>query len=148
MTWSTLVQLMAFCLTAPSHYLNYCWIIISEVLWPSHEGSFTGNAQDISSLIITNPRFPGINEFTIDAQQSTIVRHTQVCNGHTNHIVTIKVNASFGIILTMVNMMPDDALTSIMTWLVWLLQWWYFYSAWKFKLLTLPVSCKGYTSQI
>ena len=30
---STLAQVMAFCLTAPSHYLNQCcWLIISEVL--------------------------------------------------------------------------------------------------------------------
>ena len=47
--WSTLVQVMACCLTAPSHYLNQCWLIISEVLWHSFQGNFTGNAQD------TNP---------------------------------------------------------------------------------------------
>ena len=28
---STLAQVMACCLTAPSHYLNQCWLIISEV---------------------------------------------------------------------------------------------------------------------
>ena len=28
---STLVQVMAWCLTAPSHYLNQCWLIISKV---------------------------------------------------------------------------------------------------------------------
>ena len=28
---STLAQVMACCLTAPSHYLNQCWIIITEV---------------------------------------------------------------------------------------------------------------------
>ena len=44
---STLVQVMAWCLTAPSHYLNQCWLIISEVLWHSTEGNFTWNAQDI-----------------------------------------------------------------------------------------------------
>ena len=31
-SWSTLVQVMACCLTAPSHYLNQCWLIISNVL--------------------------------------------------------------------------------------------------------------------
>ena len=30
-TGSTLAQVMACCLTAPSHYLNQCWLIISEV---------------------------------------------------------------------------------------------------------------------
>ena len=41
---STLAQVMAWCLTAPSHYLNHCWLIISEVLRYSHEGNFAGNA--------------------------------------------------------------------------------------------------------
>ena len=33
---STLAQVMACCLTAPSHYLNQCWVIISEVQWHSY----------------------------------------------------------------------------------------------------------------
>ena len=32
---STLAQVMACCLTAPSHYLNQCWLIISKVEWHS-----------------------------------------------------------------------------------------------------------------
>ena len=36
-SWSTLVQVMACCLTAPSHYLNQCWLIISKVLRHSSE---------------------------------------------------------------------------------------------------------------
>ena len=31
---STLVQVRACCLTAPSHYLNQRWLIISKVQWP------------------------------------------------------------------------------------------------------------------
>ena len=31
---STLIQVMACCLTAPSHYLNQCWLIISKAQWP------------------------------------------------------------------------------------------------------------------
>ena len=31
---------MACCLTAPSHYLNQCWLIISEVQWHSYQGNF------------------------------------------------------------------------------------------------------------
>ena len=34
---STLVQVMVCCLTAPSHYLNQCWLIISKVLRHSSE---------------------------------------------------------------------------------------------------------------
>ena len=37
---STLVQIMACCLTAPSHYLNLCWLI-STVKWHSSKGKFT-----------------------------------------------------------------------------------------------------------
>ena len=36
---STLAQVKACCLTAPSHYLNQCWLIFSEVQWHSVEGS-------------------------------------------------------------------------------------------------------------
>ena len=38
---STLVQVLACCLTAPSHYLNQCWLIISEVLWHAPQRNFT-----------------------------------------------------------------------------------------------------------
>ena len=34
-TESTLAQVMACCLMAPSHYVNQCWLIISKVLWHS-----------------------------------------------------------------------------------------------------------------
>ena len=38
---SPLVQVMACCLTAPSHYLNQCWFTISKVHWHSFEYNFT-----------------------------------------------------------------------------------------------------------
>ena len=34
---STLVQIMARCLMAPSHYLSQCWLIVKGVLWHSSE---------------------------------------------------------------------------------------------------------------
>ena len=40
---STLTQVI---LAAPSHSLNQCWLFISEVLWYSPEGNFTGDAKD------------------------------------------------------------------------------------------------------
>ena len=49
-TWSTLVQVMAWCLTAPSHYLNQCWFLTSEVLWHSHEGFFSEKKSRYLSL--------------------------------------------------------------------------------------------------
>ena len=44
---STLVQVMACCLKAPSHYLNQYWLINSEVLWHSPEG----NSQECSRYL-------------------------------------------------------------------------------------------------
>ena len=44
---STLAQVMAFCLTAPSHYLNQCWHIINKVQWHPSECNFT---RDISAI--------------------------------------------------------------------------------------------------
>ena len=38
---SSLAQVMACCLTAPSHYLNQYCFLISKVHWHSHEGNFT-----------------------------------------------------------------------------------------------------------
>ena len=43
-TWLTLVQVMAWCLMAPSHYLDQCWLIIKGVLWHSPECNFTRSA--------------------------------------------------------------------------------------------------------
>ena len=34
---STLVQVMAWCLMASSHYLNQCWFIINTVYWHSYQ---------------------------------------------------------------------------------------------------------------
>ena len=44
---STLTQVMAWWLTAPSHYPNQCWLLISEVLWHSSESNSTARAQAI-----------------------------------------------------------------------------------------------------
>ena len=68
-SWTTLAQVMACCLTAPSHYLNQCRLIITEVYWHSSER----NSQQIPQppitkigLKITYPKFhsnlPGANE--------------------------------------------------------------------------------------
>ena len=41
-------HVMACCLTAPSHYLNQCWLIISEIQWKSHEGNFSSDTLAIN----------------------------------------------------------------------------------------------------
>ena len=45
---STLAQVMDFCLTAPSHYLDQRWLIISKVQWHSSECNFTRDTSAIS----------------------------------------------------------------------------------------------------
>ena len=35
--WSTFVQVMAWCLMAPSHYLNKCWRLTSHILWSTSQ---------------------------------------------------------------------------------------------------------------
>ena len=47
-TRSTLAQVMAWCLTAPSHYLNQCWLIIGEVPRHSSQGIILRWCEDIN----------------------------------------------------------------------------------------------------
>ena len=48
---STLAQVIACCLTAPSRYLKHCWLMISEVQWQSPEGNFI--SQEVPQPSIT-----------------------------------------------------------------------------------------------
>ena len=68
-TWSTLVQVLTCCLTAPSHYLNQYWLplIISPVLWHSLMVISQLTLKiSIHDMKITNsilqPHLPGSNE--------------------------------------------------------------------------------------
>ena len=47
---STLAQVMASCLTAPSHYLSQCWFTISKVHWHSFEHNFTRDQPSITKI--------------------------------------------------------------------------------------------------
>ena len=49
---STLAQVMACCLKAPSHYLNQC-LLINKLLWPLSEGNFTSDNQTIHHKKVT-----------------------------------------------------------------------------------------------
>ena len=42
---TTLAPVMSCCLMSPSHYLNQCWLLISEVMWHSHQRNFTVSTQ-------------------------------------------------------------------------------------------------------
>ena len=82
--WSTLAQVMASCLTAPIHYLNQCWLIISKVLWHSSEGIIMRCSEDanqqnkienyIFRIIFRSPRGQWVN-ISI-TKQSTINRNS------------------------------------------------------------------------
>ena len=57
---ATLAQVMACCLMAPSHYLNQCWLIISDVFWHLSEGNSTGNAVTLN-LTLSHSLSPSIS---------------------------------------------------------------------------------------
>ena len=44
---STLAQVMACCLTAPSHYLNQYWVVIKGVPWNSSECNFSRSDHEL-----------------------------------------------------------------------------------------------------
>ena len=41
----TLAQVMAYCLTAPSHYMKQCRFLINKVPWYSTENNYAKSAQ-------------------------------------------------------------------------------------------------------
>ena len=47
-SWLTMVQVMVCYLTAPSHYLNQCWLIINLILWHSFQGNVYLNTPDVN----------------------------------------------------------------------------------------------------
>ena len=77
---STLAQVMACCLAAPSHYLNHCWLIISKVQWHSSEGNFVRDTSATIHLKL-NWNLPWANELNpatatgIKAQTCSHLKH-------------------------------------------------------------------------
>ena len=67
---STSAQVMACCLTAPSHYLNQYWLINTKVLWHSSEGIIMRRSEDANKtrmkfeVLKSHPDLPGTNELT------------------------------------------------------------------------------------
>ena len=68
----TLAQVMACCLTAPSHYLNQCWVL-NKVEWHSSKGNFTRDTSAINhwnylkkiKYLKCHSNFPGANELNV-----------------------------------------------------------------------------------
>ena len=78
-SWSTLSQVMACCLKAPSHYLNQCWLIVHEVPRHSYESNFTMSVQ---AIILYNG-FEKKNTFKITSESHrgqwvNTVKHTEI----------------------------------------------------------------------
>ena len=85
-TVSTLVQVMACCLTAPSHYLNQCWLIMSRVLWHSLSCEMLKISILDMSLKITYLKLqlylPGANELNmLGSNYCLIKRKVMVAHG-------------------------------------------------------------------
>ena len=67
-----LAHVMACCLTAPSYYLNQCWLIITGILWHSLESNIWKSAHERHLalclefiLIWLLPYLPGANELIL-----------------------------------------------------------------------------------
>ena len=70
---STLDQAMACCLTAPTHYLNQCQLLIGDVLRHSSESNFTASAaatilySEVEQYTATSPKVQWVNSSPISA---------------------------------------------------------------------------------
>ena len=94
---STLAQVGACCLMAPSHYQNQWWLPINEVPWHSYEDSFTTAASAINHKYLN---FIQISQGPIELNttkhsnaQPCIVRHRK------NFLVFAGPRRDFGLIL-------------------------------------------------
>ena len=71
-SWSTLVRVMACCLTTPSHYPNQCWLLINElcsihltiILHDVLKISFNKMSLKITLLQLLS-HLPGINDYEL-----------------------------------------------------------------------------------
>ena len=65
-TGSTLAQVMTCYLMVTSHYyLNWCWLIISKLLWHSSEGIIMRRSEDTNQLLKSHPDLLGTNELIV-----------------------------------------------------------------------------------
>ena len=55
---STLAQVMACCLTAPSHYLNQCWLILCKIYHYQNTTKGKLSAQYLQCTLCLTGRFP------------------------------------------------------------------------------------------
>ena len=89
----TLAQVMACCLTAPSHYMNQCWLVINKAQWHSSE----------CDLSCDNSAINHWNQF----KKIRILNWIQMCQGGngswlvtatywiTSHVASLTINSIF-----------------------------------------------------
>ena len=71
---STLAQVMACCLMAPSNYLNWCWLVISGALWHFPNTNYT-SAQYINSLNEFGNTFVKLLFLTVTEPMSSVTKY-------------------------------------------------------------------------
>ena len=82
---STLAQIMACCLTAPSHYLNQCWLIINKVQLHSSDDNFTRDISatninmKIAHLSLTSPRGQWVKSCFVLFPDTFVVTNSSAC---------------------------------------------------------------------
>ena len=85
---STLAQRMACCLTAPSHYLNQCWLFINEVQQHSSDSNFTTDTSAISSKISMRITWMKFHSKLSGANELMSAKVTQAFKGPVFHGTT------------------------------------------------------------
>ena len=78
-SWSTLAQITACCLAAPSHYLNQCWLIVSTDQWHLSKGNITRDAPAINHE--NQLQFASI-EFLWNLPRVNELSHILIRSGH------------------------------------------------------------------
>ena len=74
-SWSTLVQVMAWCLMALSHYLNQCRVTTNEILWHSFQHNVFLNTEEINIWVVL---------WNLHIQNHIQVTMSYVCTGNRN----------------------------------------------------------------
>ena len=89
---STLAQVMPCCLTAPSHYLNQCWLIISKVLRLSSEGIIMRRSEDTSQQNKIEHYIFRITFRSPRGQWVNMTSHLRLICGHTGCLCSTALN--------------------------------------------------------
>ena len=82
---STLAQAKACCLTTLFHYLNQCWLIISEISYWATEGNFTGCSRYLSLIWLSKLLIHYWNPISQEPVSTNVIiafHHTHVDRGY------------------------------------------------------------------